>query len=398
MNLVQRYNQIRDELKGIFVSKDALIDVVMTALVAKQHVMVFGPPGTAKSAMADHFALAITGSKIFNIQLNGDTHPDELLGPVSIKGLVEDEEYRRNWKGYVPDSHIALVDEIFSGNSIVRESLRGVLNERRIFSAGQIIQCPLVTMIAGSNEQPESPEDSIYDRFVFRIKSEYLGTKDELFRLLKGDKIDLQTSITLDELAQMQGQCANIVIPEAIFQRVVEIRVQLSEEGSISPISDRRLFQLAGDVWKGKKVSSLIKAAALLNEKTEVEIEDLEVLKDCCWSKPAEIKPSQQIVMRNVDVFATNIMKLENTIAEFCANMSSGVIANDEFLAFCDEIDRNHKNYVQKVKHPKAKELLTKIKTAIKTAKTAADKSDYIDKDDANNRIQKLEKLFSKAP
>jgi len=44
---------IRDELRQIFLEREALIDGALVALVAAQHVLVIGPPGTAKSMLAD---------------------------------------------------------------------------------------------------------------------------------------------------------------------------------------------------------------------------------------------------------------------------------------------------------------------------------------------------------
>ena len=57
------------------------------------------------------------------------TDPSELCRPVAVSKLLEDE-YTRDIKGYLPDSNIAFLDELFRGSSAVLNSLLQVLNER----------------------------------------------------------------------------------------------------------------------------------------------------------------------------------------------------------------------------------------------------------------------------
>ena len=73
---------IRDELQQIFLERGDLIDGALIALLAGQHVLVVGPPGTAKSMLADEVCRRVTGAQYFQWLLTRFTTPEELFGAV----------------------------------------------------------------------------------------------------------------------------------------------------------------------------------------------------------------------------------------------------------------------------------------------------------------------------
>ena len=75
--------------------------------------------------------MVLTVVSFFGYLLSPTTDPSELYGPVAVSKLLEDE-YTRDIKGYLPDSNIAFLDELFRGSSAVLNSLLQVLNERNI--------------------------------------------------------------------------------------------------------------------------------------------------------------------------------------------------------------------------------------------------------------------------
>jgi MoxR-like ATPase len=60
--IVKRLRQeVVDPLKGRFVGRDEVIDLIALALVAGEHLFLHGPPGTAKSALIRQFATSVHG-------------------------------------------------------------------------------------------------------------------------------------------------------------------------------------------------------------------------------------------------------------------------------------------------------------------------------------------------
>src|SRR5690606_32312786 len=100
----------------IFVERNEVIEGALAALIARQHVLLLGPPGTAKSMLADELCRRIEGARYFQWLLTKFTTPDEVFGAVSLRALEQDE-YRRVTTDKLPEAHVAFLDEVFKASS-----------------------------------------------------------------------------------------------------------------------------------------------------------------------------------------------------------------------------------------------------------------------------------------
>jgi len=60
-----RFKNIREELKQTFLERSDLIDGALGALLSSHHLLIIGPPGTAKSMLADELCRRIDGANYF---------------------------------------------------------------------------------------------------------------------------------------------------------------------------------------------------------------------------------------------------------------------------------------------------------------------------------------------
>ncbi|MBC7174110.1 MAG: AAA family ATPase, partial [Polyangiaceae bacterium] len=158
---------------------------MLIAAIAGEHVVLVGPPGTAKSAIIRLFSKLVR-AEYFEYLLTRFTEPNEIFGPIDIKAFQEGD-YRRRMEGMLPNAEIVFLDEVFKANSAILNSLLGVLNERVYTVGGRVHRVPLISAFAAANEVPND-EDlmAVFDRFLLRVRSENLDSYHFHDLLLRG--------------------------------------------------------------------------------------------------------------------------------------------------------------------------------------------------------------------
>ncbi len=273
----QAFQTIINQLQSQFLAKDEAIRMMMVAAVAGEHMVLVGPPGTAKSALVRNFAQKVNAA-YFEYLLTRFSEPNELFGPVDIQAYREGT-YRRVTEGMLPEAEIVFLDEAFKANSAILNTLLAIMNERRFKNGTQTIQVPLISLFAASNEVPSDEGlDAIYDRFLLRVYSDNLdsyyfqsllerGLNFEKSRLAPKEEV-APRALSSKELRETQRTLLeNVTFPENFKSAYKNLCFQLRGEG-IS-FSDRRLIRFM----------KLFAAHAVIDGRNEVHEGDLTVLK-----------------------------------------------------------------------------------------------------------------------
>ena len=273
--LAVRLRRVATELDQQYLGKSEVIRLLLIAIVAREHVVVIGPPGTAKSALIRSLA-ELLDARYFEYLLTRFTEPNELFGPVDIHAFREGV-YRRKTEGMLPEAELVFLDEIFKSNSAILNSLLTLLNERQLALGGQVIQSPILSVFGASNEVPADESlGALYDRFLLRIRSDNLeayhfnelllrGIQQEAARLV-GRK---RPSIVLgQELQSLAAELATrLAFSEEFLSSYKGLIFQIRAEGV--SVSDRRIVKLL----------KLFAASALLDGRERADLGDLFVLK-----------------------------------------------------------------------------------------------------------------------
>lgn len=282
---------------GLYERKE-IVALTFLSIIAGKPVFLYGPPGTAKSFIAKRVSYAFRDSKYFGYLMQRFSTPEDIFGPVSLEELKNDK-YIRKIKGYLPDSDFAFLDEIWKSSPAILNTLLTIINERIFKNGYEEIKVPLKGLISASNETPPPNQglEALYDRFITRITVYPLKERDNFEKLLENTQlnpfieIDEKLKITTEEWNKMSEEINKIKISKIVFNIIHTIKLSIekfNEDNIDIPIyiSDRR--------WQN--ISYLMKTAAYLNDKNEVDIYETLLLDNCLWSLEEHIEPIKKIV------------------------------------------------------------------------------------------------------
>ena len=163
---------LRDTLEDLernLLERDVPVRLLLLAALAGEHVLLVGPPGTAKSELARRLHGAFVDAPYFERLLTRFSVPEELFGPLSLKALEQDR-YERLIDGFLPTAQVAFLDEVFKANSAILNALLTLLNEREFDNGAGRTKVPLVTVVGATNDVPDDESLlAFYDRFLLRV-------------------------------------------------------------------------------------------------------------------------------------------------------------------------------------------------------------------------------------
>ena len=262
--------------------QDDMIRATLLAILASEHVLLVGPPGCNKTHVINVITTLIgAADKTFFATLDKFATPDALLGPVSVRALREEDRYKRNVSGMLPEAEFAFIGEVFHGNGAVRRSLHTLVNERYIENSGQRFDVPLMTMFCDSNAYPFRTEDMpFYDRLMLRVECEYLPTSDAdaFVGMLCAPEFDsdVQPLMSLVDVRASINTVRNIPVPEACIRALHDVRERLIQDNVV--LSNRRY----------RRAMSVLQAAAFLRGAGQADLVDLAALKHVLWDTPMQ--------------------------------------------------------------------------------------------------------------
>jgi len=285
---------------------------LILALLCREHVYLEGPPGTAKTRMAELLAWG-SGLRFFRTQLHRDTRLPELLGDVVIErkvlpGDVGEQIRHRIEPGRLLTAEVALLDDVSRAPGEALNVLLQVLNERRFDE----LELPLQTVIATGNPTEddyanEALDPAYLDRFALQLRVSSLLTlpcSDAARQLLDrfadapgGVDLDARPAPVLqpEALRRLQQAVQRVEVPAAVRDALLAVlrRLVVDHEcdDANSLLTDRTFLV---------KVIHLLRGSALMAGRNRVALEDLEVL---VWMTtfrlPAEVHARLPEVLRS---------------------------------------------------------------------------------------------------
>ncbi|MEM1025776.1 MAG: AAA family ATPase [Myxococcota bacterium] len=299
--------EVRRELRETFIDRDREIDGLLIALLTGQHILLLGPPGTAKSMLARRLCAHLEGARYFEWLLTKFTTPEEIFGPIDLPAL-EQGRYERLLQHKLPSAEVAFLDEVFKANSAILNALLTLMNERRFHQGATLLEAPLETVVAASNELPEEDElRALYDRFLLRFQVGYVddGAFDRLLKL--EEPAPVRNRLSRDDLAALRRRLVEVQVPSSVLNDVRILRRSLFKEGVIP--SDRRF----------RNSLAVLRAAALLAGREQVDAADLAWLGAVLWTDPEELPKVEAALAQIATGLETEAKRIQSQAKEIFA-------------------------------------------------------------------------------
>ena len=167
------------ELSESFLEREPLLGQFALALLSREHLLMTGPPGTAKSQLTASVLGRIvdesTGKpSVFARQFTENTVQTDLIGPIDFKTLLEKGRTEHfTDEGMLGEVH-AFLDEVFDGRDMMLRSTLNLLLERELKQGGRTtkgrIECAFMTSNRYIAEVLESSREvllAFLDRIAF---------------------------------------------------------------------------------------------------------------------------------------------------------------------------------------------------------------------------------------
>jgi MoxR-like ATPase len=179
-----KYTAIREQLHGVIVGMDDVIEQLLIAMLCRGHVILEGVPGLAKTLLVSTVA-SMLGLSFRRIQFTPDLMPADITGS---DVLEEDHTTGKRAFRFIKGplfANIVLADEINRTPPKTQSALLEAMQERQVTVGGQTFPLPHPFFVLATQNPIEQegtyplPEAQL-DRFMMKIHVGYPSEADEI--------------------------------------------------------------------------------------------------------------------------------------------------------------------------------------------------------------------------
>lgn len=265
--------KIMDEVNKVVIGKRVVIGKVLTAILAKGHILLEDHPGVGKTTLALAFSKAMA-LEHHRLQFTPDVLPTDVVGFHLLNKEGEGYQYK---PGAIM-CNLFLADEINRTSSKTQSALLEVMEEGKVTvdSVTREVPKPFVVIATqnpiGSIGTQMLPESQL-DRFMVRLTMGYPDMKSEIGILKErqgSNPLDHVIQVVeKEELLHMQNMVEDVYIHDSIYEYIT-LLVQQTRENPLVELGVSPRGSLA--------LMNMVKATAFLSKRDYVIPSDVQYI------------------------------------------------------------------------------------------------------------------------
>lgn len=219
--------QVRAAIERVIVGKDAVLELVLVALLCEGHILLEDVPGIGKTTLAKAIARCLDCS-FKRIQCTPDLIPSDVTGITFFNQRSGEFEFR---PGPVA-AQIVLADEINRATPRTQSALLEAMEERQVTTEGVTFALPRPFLVLATQNPIELegtfplPEAQL-DRFLLRLRMGYPSAEQEDEMLLRFEQENplnsLQPVLTADELLGAMALVTRVHVEPIVRRYIVDL-------------------------------------------------------------------------------------------------------------------------------------------------------------------------------
>jgi len=250
----ENLSRLKKNIEKVIFGKSETIDLAITCLLAKGHLLIEDVPGVGKTSLAHCLANSLQ-LDFKRIQFTNDLLPADITG-VSI---YDQEDKRFHFQKGPLFANIVLADEINRSTPRTQSALLEAMNEKQISADNNTYILEEPFMVIATQNLIESqgayplPESQL-DRFMFYMSMGYPSPDDER-RLLQEPRLSpasVKAVLEKEELLKLQALVNTIKIEPVLTDYILNIITATRECADLAlGVSPRGglIFQQALRAW-----------------------------------------------------------------------------------------------------------------------------------------------------
>ncbi len=219
----------RAEIGGRFIGQEAVVDLVMAALLSGGHALLVGLPGLGKTLLVDTLG-TVMGLRTNRIQFTPDLMPADILGSEVLETAADGTRAFRFVQGPV-FCELLMADEINRASPRTQSALLQAMQEREVTIAGQHRRLgPPFHVLATQNpiEQEGTyplPEAQL-DRFLVQVDVAYptrAAERDILMATTGAHHAQAKAALSAADLIAAQALIRRMPVGDLVVEAILDL-------------------------------------------------------------------------------------------------------------------------------------------------------------------------------